>query len=157
MKPIMIEIAERRLRQALEREDEKQALEALAAGADIDAKNKDGWTVLMQAVLVGSEKCVRFLLREGADANAKENRGETPLMLAAWANRGEIMQLLLAAGADLESRRKDGKNAEEIALSRRQETCAEMLKAAREAKMARALFEEEVGPARRSRNDGRNL
>ena len=72
----------------------------LQAGADVNAKNKDGDTALMLAAIRGP-MIVSVLLKAGADVNAKNNDGETALTLAAdICPFPEVVSLLLQAGAD---------------------------------------------------------
>lgn len=51
-------------------------------GADIDAKNNYGETVLHSAAISGYEGVVRLLLQRGADINAKNRYGKTALDFA---------------------------------------------------------------------------
>ena len=72
----------------------------IAAGAALEARDKDGKTALMLAAEYNHTSIVRALLTAGADKEATDNEGKTALMLAA--QRGETcsMQALLDAGAD---------------------------------------------------------
>ena len=83
----------------------------IAAGAALEARDKDGKTALMLAAEYNRTSIVRALLTAGADKEATDNEGNTALMLAA--QRGETcsMQALLDAGANLEARDGDGKTA----------------------------------------------
>ncbi len=83
----------------------------IAAGAALEARDKDGKTALMLAAEYNRTSIVRALLTAGADKEATDNEGKTALMLAA--QRGETcsMQALLDAGANLEARDGDGKTA----------------------------------------------
>ena len=58
-------------------------------GADINAKNNDGWTAVMWAARNGHSECVKVLHQLGADINAKNNNGWTAVMRAAsrWTQR----------------------------------------------------------------------
>ncbi len=47
-----------------------------------DAKNKEGWTPLMQATIAGSKEVVKRLLLKGADRHIKNNDGKTAIQLA---------------------------------------------------------------------------
>ena len=58
----------------------------LDKGADINAKNSNGWTALMLATLGGCKNIVEVLVNKGADVNKKNNKGMTALMVAA--NKG---------------------------------------------------------------------
>ena len=73
----------------------------LKAGADVNAANANGTTVLMTAAASGNADAVKVLLDHGADLKAKENvHGQTALMFAAALNRAAVVKLLLARGAD---------------------------------------------------------
>jgi ankyrin repeat protein len=59
----------------------------LAKGADVNAKDGDGRTALMQAAREGDIEIARILLAAGADVNAQDRRGQTALVmtfLEAW-------------------------------------------------------------------------
>ena len=80
--------------------------EALSDGADIDARDEDGWTALMIAadrVSAGSRQILRELLRLGATPTLAAHDGTTALMLAAGNNHAELLPMvpeLLAARDD---------------------------------------------------------
>jgi hypothetical protein len=61
------------------------AKQAIADGADVNAKNENGWTPLHFAVVAaldsGDNKVIELLIANGADVNAKDDRGLTPLDL----------------------------------------------------------------------------
>ena len=80
----------------------------LAAGTDVNAKNKRGRTPLYSAVEEGRKKMVELLIAEGANVNAKSRFGVTPLDWAIQMNRtfgdaqpsgDEIANLLRKHGA----------------------------------------------------------
>ena len=75
------------------------AAAAAAAASPIDARDIDGRTALMLAVLQGRLDAVTDLLRRGADPNAADNSGVTPLQAARANNRPEIADVLAHAGA----------------------------------------------------------
>jgi hypothetical protein len=64
----------------------------LGAGADINAKNKDGNTPLHYAALTCKVETVELLLKRGADPTAKNVKGETPADVAK--NRYEMHKKL---------------------------------------------------------------
>jgi len=72
---------------------------ALTAGAEVNACNERGHTVL--SLSLARPELVRALLAAKADVNLKTESGFTPLQLAAMAGQLEAARLLLAAGADL--------------------------------------------------------
>jgi ankyrin repeat protein len=80
----------------------------IGAGADVNAKGKDGDTALMRAT--GDVAITHALLAAGADVNVKDNNGCTALLLTIWrdgANAG-VVSALLAAGAAVNAANKDG-------------------------------------------------
>ena len=79
---------------------------ALAAGTDVNAKGKNGWTSLHRAAIYGRKEIVELLIAKGADVNAKDNRlRKTPLDLADNEGQKEIADLL---------RKHGGKTGEEL-------------------------------------------
>jgi len=75
-------------------------------GADVNAKDEDGWTPLHFAA---TKEIVELLINEGADVNAKNKWGGTPLHAAATNGKKETVELLIAADADVNAKAKDGK------------------------------------------------
>jgi ankyrin repeat protein len=74
----------------------------LAAGTDVNAKGRDGWTPLHNAARNGHKEIVELLIDNGADVNAKHILGETPLHLVnSHRKPKEIIELLVAKGADV--------------------------------------------------------
>jgi ankyrin repeat protein len=73
-------------------------------GASLDARDREGFTLLMQAVLsmeppMDRDRMVEWLLRKGVDPNAKNDRGDTAYLLAARMGSPSTLQLLVKAGA----------------------------------------------------------
>ena len=58
------------------------AEDIIKAGADVNAKNRDGGTALHEATFMGRDRVARALLRNGADVEATDDNGQTPLNLA---------------------------------------------------------------------------
>lgn len=107
-------------------------------GVDVNAKNNNGYTALMDATFIGNTEIMKILIKSGADVNAKNNNGATALMLAqnketatilikagahintkddygwtalmeaAESGKTEVVDVLIKAGADVNDRRKDG-------------------------------------------------
>ena len=86
---------------AAETGDLEGVREALAAGADVNARDKWGRTPLHQATRWGRVDVVRLLLDAGAEADARTRWGDTPLHRAAWNGCAEAVRLLLEHGADV--------------------------------------------------------
>ena len=70
----------------------------LASGANINLKDKDGWTALMYAVRYQeSLNCVDLLLQAQADVKIKNNYGSSALMIAScYNNNPQIIKKLLS-------------------------------------------------------------
>jgi ankyrin repeat protein len=93
------------LLEAVKAGDVDRAGQLLAAGADVNARDTYGATVLMNAAHSGNLEMVEALLSAGAEVDAKDELGWTALMKAchnADLDRGfpEIVTRLIAAGAD---------------------------------------------------------
>lgn len=76
----------------------------LDRGAPLDIKDREGFDLLMQAVLsmepvAEKERMVKWLLEKGLDPNAKNARGETAYQLATRMGQPSILQILAKAGA----------------------------------------------------------
>ena len=82
--------------------------QAIADGADVDAKDSDRWTPLHNAALKGHKEIVELLIAKCADLNAKGRSGWTPLHFAANGGDREVAKLLIAKGADLNAKTSDG-------------------------------------------------
>ena len=81
----------------------------LNQGADIHAKNKDGWTPLHSAAKENASATAEILLNQGADIHAKDKFGWTPLHLAAAKeNASATAEILLNQGADIHAKDKFG-------------------------------------------------
>jgi ankyrin repeat protein len=103
----------------------------IAAGANVNAVNRDGQTALMLASY-GHLEIVKALIAAGANVNARNNEGETALMLASRAIRDygdtplmiasrytrlEIVKALIAAGANVNAVKWGGDTALKVAIS----------------------------------------
>ncbi len=86
----------------------------LAHGADVNAKDKNGKTALMQSS--GNTKISRLLVEHRANVNARDNNGETALMMAAQNKNIDVVDLLLTHGADVSTKDKHDHTALEYAF-----------------------------------------
>ncbi len=73
----------------------------LADGADVNVKDKGGFTPLQWATIEGHKEIAELLIDNGADVNAKNDSGSTPLHSAASLGYKEIIELLIAKDADV--------------------------------------------------------
>jgi ankyrin repeat protein len=76
----------------------------LDAGADVNAKDNDGWTALMWASWSGLTKVASTLVDHKTDVKAVDRQGNSALTLAAMRGNCEIVKLLLANGAAVTDR-----------------------------------------------------
>ena len=72
----------------------------LAAGADKDGQDGDGWTPLHAACRFGQKEVVTLLFDDVAHKDVEAENGETPLRCACDREHADIVELLLRAGAD---------------------------------------------------------
>ena len=79
----------------------------LADGANVNTKDKYGWTPLRYAAN-GHKEIVRLLIAKGADVNAKTQSGWTSLHGAAIDGHKEVAELLIAAGTDVNAKNNNG-------------------------------------------------
>jgi ankyrin repeat protein len=70
----------------------------LNGGANVDAKDEEGWTPLHFAAWFGHKEIVELLIAEGADVNVKDHKGRTPLNEAIETNQTKTADLLRTHG-----------------------------------------------------------
>ncbi|HUW49841.1 MAG TPA: ankyrin repeat domain-containing protein [Sulfuricella sp.] len=93
---------------AVATDDTNQARALLQGGADCNALNDEGVTLLMQAAQTGNLEMVKTLIESGADVNLADPQGWTALMKALYnheLNCGfpDVVQTLIDAGAGIET------------------------------------------------------
>ena len=103
---------------------------ALAAGADINARDKDGATGLFRAVAERRAAVAALLLLKGADPNVAKDDGTTPLMqCVAYADMASERMLvdLIVAGANVNATAKDGTTALSMSVHCSNNTAAQWM------------------------------
>lgn len=75
------------------------AKDLIAAGADVNAPQQEGFTPLHEASATAQIDLARLLLDKGADPNVKTVDGRTPLTMARKAGGDAMVELLVSRGA----------------------------------------------------------
>jgi len=96
------------LPELIESGEHAQAVQLIAAGANVNERSADGTTALHWAAHQGDRELVDLLLSRGADPNASNDYDATPLSVAAEEADFEIVQALVAAGAEVNSKNREG-------------------------------------------------
>ncbi|XP_013790466.1 ankyrin repeat and SAM domain-containing protein 3-like, partial [Limulus polyphemus] len=82
----------------------KKCLESFQNSADVDKKNRGGWTSLMYAAYWGHEPVLKLLLMSKTNPRKKNFSGHTALMLSAMCDNVQCGKTLLQHGASTEDR-----------------------------------------------------
>jgi len=90
----------------------------ISQGADVNEKNRMGWTPLHTAIRNRQQALIEPLIAKGADVNAKDNSGQTPLHAAVYIGQKDAVELLIAKGADVNIMGGRGDNALSLAKKR---------------------------------------
>jgi ankyrin repeat protein len=88
------------LTSAAERGDTAAVLAMISGGADINAQDARGRTLVMAATHGNHPDTVQALIQAGADINLRDNRRDNVLLYAGAEGLLDILRLAIAAGAD---------------------------------------------------------
>jgi ankyrin repeat protein len=88
----------------------------IEAGANVNAKNSDGTTALMEASSRGYTEIMRLLIEAGADVNTQDKNGYTALMMATSNGWHGAVKLLIEEGAKINTKSNYGHTALMVAL-----------------------------------------
>ncbi len=93
--------------EAIERGDRGGVMDNIRNGADLNGKDRRGYTPLIRAVHTEDIQIINMLLEAGADVNGTDDFGFTPLMYAASSGNTEIIRMLLKNGANPDYRTQE--------------------------------------------------
>ena len=118
------------LHDAAETGDLNKVKRLLRKGADVNAKEFNGYTPLMWAVAhTGHVEIVKVLLEKGADVSVRgKSKNETPLGIASHFGGLEIVRLLLDKGADITAKDNDGSTPLMLATRRNHKAVVALLR-----------------------------
>jgi quinoprotein dehydrogenase-associated probable ABC transporter substrate-binding protein len=102
----------------------------LGHGAQIDFRDGEGNTPLINATRFDYADVASYLIDHKADVKQADRTNWTPLMFAAWVNNPELVTLLIHHGASLETRDSDGLTPLAIASQNGKVEAAQVLVAA---------------------------
>ena len=81
--------------------DTEKIKSLIAAGLDVNTKNRNGGVALHGAAWSGHREIAELLIQNGADVNIQDNGKTTPLWLACERGKKDVVELLLAIITDL--------------------------------------------------------
>ncbi|CAG2193013.1 unnamed protein product [Mytilus edulis] len=87
----------------------------IANGADLECRDEDADTPLLNSVYYGHMENVQYLVSVGSNKEARDENGFTPLLFAVQLGHIEIVKYLVTAQCDIESKTKDGRTALHVA------------------------------------------
>jgi ankyrin repeat protein len=93
-----VAMADTELHAAAAANDVQQVKALIAAGAAVDAPDKDQRTPLLLATQANAIAAAGALIEAGADVNAKDRIADTPFLYATAEGRLDILRLILATG-----------------------------------------------------------
>jgi Ankyrin repeats (many copies) len=94
---------------AITNSDLEKAASLIEEGADVNARDNIGYTLLMYAISSNSWDLAKLLIENGADVNALNPYGVTPLMQAISGKSWDLAKLLIENGADVNACDNRGK------------------------------------------------
>ena len=115
------------LAQAVVDGDIERVKTLISEGADINSKNRMGWTLLQTAIRNRRTEIVTMLIEKGADVNVKDNRGWTPLHFASETGQKAVVEQLIAKGAEINVMDGRANNALSLAKKNNHKEVADLL------------------------------
>ncbi|MHC4558517.1 MAG: ankyrin repeat domain-containing protein, partial [Planctomycetota bacterium] len=115
------------LHQAVVSGDIDKVKSLISDGADVNFKNRMGWTPLHTAVRNSRKEIAILLIEKGADISAKAGSGQTPLHFAADTGQKDVVELLITKGADVNAISSRRENALSLAKKKGHTEIADLL------------------------------
>jgi ribosomal protein L23 len=115
------------LDQAVVDGDIERVKSEIAAGVNMNSKNRLGWTLLHIAVNKKHTEISKLLIEKGADVNIRDNRGRRPIHLAVQTDQKDIVELLIEKGADINAIDGRAENALTLAKKNNQKEITDLL------------------------------
>ena len=103
------------------------ALEAMKLEADVNERDSNQYTALINAARNGLNICVEELIKAGADVNAYDHESYTALVFTALTGHLECMKILIDAGANLDDITSDNMTALMFASTQGYHRCVDAL------------------------------
>lgn len=114
---------------SIEKGDMKRVKKSLEIGADVNGRDNNGNTALMQALLRNEYEMATLFINKGADVNIRNVVGETALMITAQRNQIEMAKLLIEHKADVNIKSRTDATALKIATEGNNTEMIKLLKA----------------------------
>jgi len=99
----------------------------ISSGADVNAKDKTGYTPLFYAAQKGQKEVAELLIGAGANVNTKDQYGNTPLHYAAVSGHYDMCEVLVSNGADVAAKNLTGGTALAMAKTQGHSQIVELL------------------------------
>jgi hypothetical protein len=115
------------LDQAVVNGDIDRVKSEIAAGVDLNSKNRMGWTILHIAVNKKHAEIAKLIIDKGADVNIRDTRGRRPIHLAVETGQKDIVEALIAKGADINAIDGRAENALTLAKKNNQKEITDLL------------------------------
>ena len=99
----------------------------IRSGAEVNAQNLRGDTVLILAAQAGQLELVKTLIAHGADVHVFNAAGYSALRRALWKGHREVARYLIQSGADANEKDPEGRNTWEWAKQKMRPDITQML------------------------------